>query len=126
MTTESPKRTIDFEREVQVFEDEKLQQLWLEARRSDALYQEMSILVLNKAKQLPIKIHKLKVVSINECTFNDKQLLCFRNRIWVPNLEPLRISIIQMIHDSYLTGYSGENLTYKMLFKQFFWPEASR
>jgi hypothetical protein len=126
ITIESPKRTIDFEREVQVFEDEKLQQFWFEARRSDALYQEMLTLVLNKAKQLLMKIHKLKVISINECIFNNKQLLCFRDRIWVPDLEPLRTSIIQIIHDFYLTNYLRENLTYKMLFRQFFWPGASR
>jgi hypothetical protein len=31
-----------------------------------------------------------------------------------------------MIHDFYFIGYSGKNLTYALLSRQFFWPNAAR
>jgi hypothetical protein len=31
-----------------------------------------------------------------------------------------------MVHDSYFTGYPGKNLTYALLSRQFFWPNAAR
>jgi hypothetical protein len=31
-----------------------------------------------------------------------------------------------MIHDFYFIGYPGKNLTYALLSKQFFWPNATQ
>jgi hypothetical protein len=31
-----------------------------------------------------------------------------------------------MVHDFYFTGHPGKNLTYALLSKQFFWPNAAR
>jgi hypothetical protein len=79
-----------------------------------------------KAQKLPVWIDKQKIVSIGECFLNKNNLLRFRDRIWIPDSEPLRTSIIQMVHDFYLTDHPGKNLTYALLSRQFFWPNATR
>jgi hypothetical protein len=116
----------DFTLEVPLFEDQRLQQFWHEVRQKNKLYQELSEAIRSKVQKLPTRINKQKIISIGECFLDNNGLLRFRNRIWIPDFEPLRTSIIQMIHDFYLIGYPGKNLTYALLSKQFFWPNAAR
>lgn len=115
----------DFEKDIRLFEDQELQQLWDAARREDKLYQELTKLVANGEKNLPTQLQKEKVVSISECSLDDRGLLCFRNRVWIPNSEPLRTKIIQATHDSHITGHPGRDLTYSILSRRFFWPGAA-
>jgi len=64
-------------------------------------------------------------VSISECDVDDRGLLRFRNRIWVPEDEPLRTGIVQQTHDSYLTGHPGREGTIDLVSRRFFWPGIS-
>ncbi|KAM4065672.1 reverse transcriptase (RNA-dependent DNA polymerase) [Hirsutella rhossiliensis] len=97
---------INFGKEIRIFEDEELQQLWHAARQEDKLYQELTKLVADGAK-------------------NNRGLLCFRERVWIPGSEPLRTKIIQETHDSHITGHPGRDLTYSTLSRRFFWPGAA-
>ncbi|KAM4056427.1 retrotransposon nucleocapsid protein [Hirsutella rhossiliensis] len=97
---------INFGKEIRIFEDEELQQLWHAARQEDKLYQELTKLVADGAK-------------------NNRGLLCFRERVWIPGSEPLRTRIIQETHDSHITGHPGRDLTYSTLSRRFFWPGAA-
>ncbi|KAM4063649.1 reverse transcriptase (RNA-dependent DNA polymerase) [Hirsutella rhossiliensis] len=89
---------INFGKEIRIFEDEELQQLWHAARQEDKLYQELAKLVADGAKSLPTELQKEK---------------------------PLRTRIIQETHDSHITGHSGRDLTYSTLSRRFFWPGAA-
>lgn len=97
-----------------------MQQLWDAARREDKLYQELTKLVANGEKNLPTQLQKEKVVSISECLLDDRGLLYFRNRIWIPNPKPLRTKIIQATHDSHITEHPGRDLTYSILSRRVF------
>ncbi|KAI1687666.1 Pol protein [Pyrenophora tritici-repentis] len=112
---------IDFTEEIRMFEDQDMQNLWHRSRQEDELYQELTTLVANKERNLPTKLQKEKSVSIAECTLDERGLLRFRDRIWIPDCEPLRTRIIQNIHDSHITGHPGRDLTYSILSRQFFW-----
>ncbi|XP_044717377.1 reverse transcriptase (RNA-dependent DNA polymerase) domain-containing protein [Hirsutella rhossiliensis] len=89
---------INFGKEIRIFEDEELQQLWHAARQEDKLYQELTKLVADGAKSLPTGLQKEK---------------------------PLRTRIIQETHDSHITGHPGRDLTYSTLSRRFFWPGAA-
>jgi hypothetical protein len=116
---------IDFTKEVRIFEDQTLQRLWHESRQTDELYQELTALVANKERNLPAELQKEKSVSMAECTLDQRGLLQFRGRVWIPRCEPLRTQIIQDIHDSHITGHPGRDLTYAILSRQFFWSGAA-
>ncbi|KAF7574116.1 hypothetical protein PtrM4_057390 [Pyrenophora tritici-repentis] len=81
--------------------------------------------VPDKERNLPTILQKEKAVSIAECTLDERGLLRFRDRIWIPDCEPLRTQIIQNIHDSHITGHPGRDLTYTILSRQFFWSGAA-
>jgi hypothetical protein len=102
-----------------------MQMLWHESRQSDKLYQELTALVANKERNLPVELQKQKSVSISECTLDKRGLLQFRGRIWIPRCKPLHSWIIQDIHDSHITGHPGRDLTYAILYRQFFWSGAA-
>jgi hypothetical protein len=72
---------IDFTKEVRLFEDQNMQDLWHKGRQEDGLYQELTTLVTNKARNLPTVLQKEKSVSIAECTVDERGLLRFRDRI---------------------------------------------
>ncbi|KAI1506846.1 Pol protein [Pyrenophora tritici-repentis] len=116
---------IDFTKEIRMFEDQEMQNLWHRSRQEDKLYQELTTLVANKERNLPTKLQKEKLVSIAECTLDERGLLRFRDRTWIPHCEPLRTRIIQNIHDSHITGHPGRDLTYSILSRQFFWSGAA-
>src|SRR5579871_836630 len=48
--------------------------------------------------------------------------LCYRERLWVPNSEPLRTRLIQTSHDSVLTGHPGREGLLAILRRKYFWP----
>lgn len=118
-------RELNFEREIRLFEDKDLQQLWHTARQEDRPYQELTKLIANGEKTLPTNLQKEKAVSISECSLDNRGLLCFRERVWIPDSEPLRTKIIQETHDSHITGHPGRDLTYSVLSRRFFWPGAA-
>lgn len=115
---------INFEEEVRLFEDQELQTLWHEARK-DELYRQLTMYVARNERNLPTHLQKEKTISITECSVDERGLLRFRDRVWIPNLEPLRTKIIQDTHDSHITGHPGRDLTYTILSRQFFWPGAA-
>jgi hypothetical protein len=85
---------IDFTKEIRVFKDQDMQDFWHRSRQSDKLYQELTMLVFKKERDLPTELQKEKSVSMAECTLDERGLLRFRDRIWIPDCEPLRTQII--------------------------------
>ncbi|KAI1521746.1 hypothetical protein PtrSN002B_012331, partial [Pyrenophora tritici-repentis] len=49
---------IDFTKEIRMFEDQEMQNLWHRSRQEDKLYQELTTLVANKERNLPTKLQK--------------------------------------------------------------------
>jgi hypothetical protein len=72
---------MDFTKEICVFKDQDMQDLWHRSCYEDKLYQELTKLVLNKERNLLIKLQKEKSVSIAEYTLDKRSLLQFRGRI---------------------------------------------
>lgn len=114
----------DFETPVFLFEDRELQALWIEARKTDTSYQAITQALYEGERKLPSTV-QVKT-SLAECHIDERGLLCFRDRVWIPNNEPLRTRIIQNVHDSHITGHPGRDATYMILSRRFFWPGAAK
>lgn len=103
-----------------LFEDTNLQSLWDTAVTTDPTLVHIYNACQQGQRTFPSELN-LKV-SIGECQFDTRGALCFRNRIWIPNHEPLQTSLIQKTHDSHVTGHPGRNNTLAILSRSFYWP----
>ena len=104
-------------------EETDLNTLWENAEQEDETYQLAQKAIKEGSRKFPPDL-KLKV-SLSECKINEKGRLCFRNREWVPNSEPLRTKLVSEMHNSPLTGHPGRTVTYNILSRNYFWPGMS-
>lgn len=104
----------------ELFEDSELQLLWDNGIEKDhknfkQLYEALS----NNKTFFPTHL-QLKN-SIGECKLDNRRALCFRDRLWILNWEPLQTALIQRTHDSHITGHPGRDSTFAILLRQFYW-----
>lgn len=64
-------------------------------------------------------------LTIGECYISNN-ILHYRDRVWLPNYEPLTTAIIQTVHDSYLSGHPGRDATISLVSRRFFWPGSNQ
>ena len=107
-----------------LFEDPELQSLWDKGVQND---QKNFLHIYNALhKGLACFPPQLKLKApIGECIVDSRGALCFRNRLWIPEWEPLRTALIQRTHDSHMTGHPGRDNTFAILARQFYWPGMS-
>lgn len=73
---------------------------------------------------LPPDIATKYKANIAECTVAADVVLRGReNRVWVPDYEPFRTSILQHTHDSYLAGHTGRDAMIGIILRRWFWPK---
>lgn len=57
-----------------------------------------------------------------ECDISEMGVLHYRERIWLPNYEPLTTAVINKTRDSFLSGHPGRNSNISLILGQIFWP----
>ena len=60
-------------------------------------------------------------LTLAECTKIGTRLH-YRNRLYVPALENLKIKLLKSYHDSPLAGHPGRAKTYELLSRSYYWP----
>lgn len=103
-------------------EDGNLHKLWEEALTSKETapsYLRAYEAVMNRERQFPPEL-SLRMAT-GECSI-EKNILHYRERIWLPNHEPLTTAVIQKTHDSFLSGHPGRDATISLVGRKFFWP----
>ncbi|KAM4057637.1 reverse transcriptase (RNA-dependent DNA polymerase) [Hirsutella rhossiliensis] len=100
------------------FSDPELQKLWDEGVKHNRYW--LIQAVQQGERRLPS--HWGLPVMLSECSIDDGQRLCWRERIWVPNHEPLRTRLMQETHDSTLAGHPGRDMLKSLLSRKFYWP----
>ena len=55
-------------------------------------------------------------------TRTDSGFLLYSNRIYVPNSHDLRLRVLRDNHDHPLSGHPGQNKTYKIVSREYYWP----
>lgn len=113
----------------EVFMHEDLQHGWNAALKHDDLYPQIIGAVRRGERFFPPewRVNEQRLsVSIAECTLDDRGILRYRGRIWVPNWEPLQTGLIQNMHDSAIGGHPGRDATLELLTRGYFWPQMFR
>lgn len=105
------------------FADPELGQLWSEALARNERYWQARTAVLENHRLFPNEWGLSW--QINECTLDDATRLMWRDRLWIPFYEPLRTRLIQLTHDSTLTGHPGHSSTRDLLSRVYAWPGMS-
>ncbi|KAI0996433.1 hypothetical protein K3495_g11748 [Podosphaera aphanis] len=107
-----------------LFDDVELQQLWVNAVKTDENWRRARDAVKLGERSFPADIALSMTANISECTVSSDNILRGReNRVWVPNYEPLRTAIMQRTHDSHLTGHPGRDTMLSILLQRWFWPK---
>jgi hypothetical protein len=101
-----------------------VEDLWATALERDQDFSEIKKAIENGDRRFPPQL-KLQV-TIAECSLDGKGRPSFRERLWVPNYEPLRTRILQDTHDSPVTGHPGRDLLVSILSRRFYWPGLSQ
>lgn len=108
-------------------DDPELTKLWSEALTSGKIideYLRAYLSVRNDDRQFPPDLNLR--MSTSECNISSNGFLQYRERIWLPNFEPLTTTIIQKIHDSFLSGHPGRDATIALIARRFFWPGCNQ
>jgi hypothetical protein len=64
-------------------------------------------------------------ISLAECS-QDSGLLFYRKRLYIPDLDELKASLLQEVHDNLSAGHPGRSKTYELLQRNFYWPGMSK
>ena len=66
-------------------------------------------------------VKEMKGVALGLCEWKDEHLW-YQGKIWIPNEEELRMSIIQKNHDDPLAEHGGTAKTTELVSRQYYWP----
>ena len=108
-------------------DDLTLNKIWHEALHCEDViipYSQAYQTIKEGRRQFPQEL-KLRMAT-GECYINENGLLNYRDRIWLPNYEPLTTRIIQKVHDSFLSGHPGRDATISLVSRKFFWPGCNQ
>ncbi|KAI0994220.1 hypothetical protein K3495_g13962, partial [Podosphaera aphanis] len=110
--------------QARIFEEDELQNLWEQAVAVDKEWQRARDAVKSGERSFPPDIAQKLKANIAECSVAADGVLRGReNRIWVPDYEPLRTTIMQRTHDSHLSGHPGRDSMVGILLRRWFWPK---
>ena len=102
------------------FQDPELVDLWRQALQANNRWWMAREAVQNGERSFPADWGIQWQIS--ECTVDERGLLRWRDRLWIPRFEPLRTRLIQKIHDSPLAGHPGRTATRDLVSREYAWP----
>ena len=108
-----------------VFHQEDLRREWDAAIEHDTSYSRIAQALQQGDRSFPPSLRvkeKPLNVSLAECHLRNDGVVMYRDRVWVPDWEPLQTCLIQSAHDSVVTGHPGREGTVAILARSYFWP----
>ncbi|GKU08385.1 unnamed protein product [Fusarium langsethiae] len=60
-------------------------------------------------------------ITLAECKIVQERLL-YRDRIYIPNYDPLRTALLKACHEHPIAGHPGRTRTYDLLYRDYYWP----
>ena len=66
-------------------------------------------------------VKEMKGEALGLCEWKD-EYLWYQGKIWIPNDEELRMSLIRRNHDDPLAGHGGTAKTTELVSRQYYWP----
>lgn len=104
-----------------LFEELDMQLLWDAAVIKDPSFRALHAAVAQGDRSLPAGVEV--DAQMPDCSLDERGALCYRGALWVPDSEPLRTTLVQRTHDSYITGHPGRDITLSILARSYFWPQ---
>jgi hypothetical protein len=92
-----------------------LVQLFTNGYNEDPFLNKILKLIQHSAKHC----REISLAEYNE----HNNLLCYCQRIWVPNYEPLKLHLLQQHHDGPAAGHLGRSKTLEYLCQNYTWPK---
>lgn len=108
----------------EVFQEPELQLLWDRGSVEDESFKKLYNTIGKEERSFPPDCVAWKIQA-GECDFDQRGVLRFRERVLIPDWEPLRTALIQKTHDSHITGHPGRDSTFAILRRNFHWPGMS-
>ena len=102
-----------------LFVEEDMIILWDAALQANHQYWKIRKAVIDGERRL-LKEWGL-LIMISECSVVAAHRLRWRGRIWIPAFEPLRMRLIQSIHNSPLSGHPSCESTRELLAREYTW-----
>jgi hypothetical protein len=93
-----------------------LEELFTQGYQSDKFLQQVLKLIKDGARYC-------KGISLSECSIDEDGQLRFRGLLYVPDHDMLRLRIMQLCHDSAITGHPGRAKTFALLRRNYYWPK---
>lgn len=75
-------------------------------------------------RRLPPDLTQLKI-PLAECSERDARLYV-RDRLFVPDHDPIRLRLLQTCHDDAAAGHPGRAKTYELLSRSYYWPSMNQ
>ena len=99
-------------------DQEELQDLIATAYADDPLAQEVVQALRSGAR-------RVKHFPLAECVLRD-DLVYYRDRLFVPDSDPLRLKIFKLCHDSPLAGHPGKAKLTEIVARTYWWPDWTK
>jgi transposase InsO family protein len=90
-------------------------------REQDSLTQRIKDALRTGHRRLPPQDRHLKI-SLPDFQETAQGRLTFRDKLWVPDHDALRLYLLQQSHDTPAAGHPGISRNYELLFREYFWP----
>ena len=75
-------------------------------------------------RKLQVKVAKNVIENLNTgYSLNEKGLILYKNRLYIPNVSKVKLLILNKIHKSPYFGHPHYQKTITMLLKDYFWPK---
>ena len=92
--------------------------LWQEAYQADPIPNQILDTLDNGTRHS-------RQISLSECRRDGFRLL-FRDRIYVPIHDKLRLILIQQHHDTPSAGHAGCSKTHELVTRRYYWPKMRK
>lgn len=73
-------------------------------------------------QMLKDKVQHSKEISLGECT-KQNDWLFYRNRIYIPDRDPIKLFIIRNNNDAPAAGHSGRGKAFELISRKYIWPK---
>src|SRR6266403_5877046 len=90
-----------------------------EGRIQEASKQDTEIQAIRRALESGTK--EMKGVALGLCQWKD-ECLWYQKKIWIPNDEGVRTTIIYKCHDTAQVGHGGMAKTTELVSRPYYWP----
>ncbi|RAL61484.1 hypothetical protein DID88_009413 [Monilinia fructigena] len=104
-------------------EDKPIDELIDDAyRRSDMAHQLIAAIEDHHVRKWPVEFRKTLRVAMQDCYVANNRIY-YRERLWIPPDDELKVQIIYRMHSSGPAGHPGRTKTIDLVSRTYWWPQ---